>query len=75
MVEAGVLMLELVYGGPRMLRLSVATPDGVRIASRSGRSPLRFAISVPGGPYRFTIAGTRPRARFTLTLSAGGRSP
>jgi subtilisin family serine protease len=75
MVEAGVLTLELVYSGPRVLRLSVTTPDGVRVASRSGRSPLRFAVSVPAGPYRFTIAGTRPRARFTLTLSAGGRSP
>jgi len=68
-VASGVLTVKLVYVGTGVLTVSVRRSDGFRVARRSGRSPLEFAVSLAAGSYRFAVTGTRPRARFTLSVS------
>ena len=73
-IGTGRLAVSLVFTGTGPLTVSITAANGTRIAERSGRSPVRFAVPVSGGSYRFTVSGGRSRTRFVLTLSSTPRS-
>jgi thermitase len=68
-VSAGRMSVTLLAGGAGPMTVSVTTASGVRLARRSGESPLRFAVQTNGGLLRFVIDGARRAHRFVLNLS------
>jgi subtilisin family serine protease len=69
-VGSGRLTARLGFARSRTLTLSIVSPKGMRIARRSGLSPLPLAVRLRAGTYRFVVSGRNVRrADFILLLS------
>ena len=69
-VGPGPLTARLGFPGTRRLTLSVLGSSGVRVARRSGQSPVRLTIRLRAGSYRFVVGGVKlRRVDFVLLLS------
>jgi hypothetical protein len=55
---AGPLSARLTFSKTTSLTLSVLAPDGSELARTSGKTPLSVSTTVPGGSYRFKVAGS-----------------
>jgi subtilisin family serine protease len=68
-VGPGRIRAALSFHRTRRLSLSILDARGRRVARVVGRTPLRLALAVSGGTYRFVVRGRGRRIPFKLVVS------